>query len=144
MGGAVYVVELAVRLSVVSFREYIDSNSNKFDLFATITLFIVGVVWAYPYIHIDDETLRYFTILRLLRLLRLFAQLERFEFICQCIWRMINASKEAIGLLFGTMFTYSAIGMLLFGGLIYDGNADLDDTDYRDSNFEVLNFNDMG
>jgi len=140
----VYVCELLMRLSCVSFLEFWDDNSNKFDAMATITLFVIGVLWADPDIYISDTTLRYFTILRLLRLLRLLAQMERFAFICQCIWRMLLASKEAIGLLFACMYMYSAAGVMLFGGLIYDGNADLVETDYRDSNYDILNFNDFG
>merc|ERR1712178_312071 len=57
---------------------------------------------------------------------------------------MLMASKEAIGLLFGCMYVYAFLGVMLFGGLIYDGNKDLEGTDYRDSNYEILNFNDMG
>jgi hypothetical protein len=66
--------------------------------------------------------MRYFTILRLLRLVRLLAQVERFAFICTCIWKMMMASKEAIGLLFGILYVYATMGVMLFGGLIYDGN----------------------
>ena len=63
-------------------------SSNKFDLFATTVLFVVGVLWALPTVHVPPEALRYFSILRLLRLLRLLSQVERFGFICNCIWRM--------------------------------------------------------
>lgn len=140
----IYIFELILRLSCISFNEYWDDNSNKFDFAATMTLFVIGVLWADPDIYISDQTLRYFTILRLLRLLRLLASMDTFGFICQCIWRMLLASKEAIGLLFACMYVYSALGVMIFGGLIYDGNADLEGTDYRDSNYDILNFNDFG
>lgn len=54
------------------------------------------------------------------------------------------ASKEAVGLLFVCVYAYAYLGVILFGGLIYEGNPNLEDTDYRDSNFDILNFNDMG
>jgi len=47
-------------------------------------------------------------------------------------------------LLFACVYVYAYLGVILFGGLIYEGNSNLDDTDYRESNYEILNFNDMG
>jgi hypothetical protein len=139
-----YVFELLTRLTVIGWLEYWEENSNKFDFAVTVALFGVGVLWAIPFVYIPDEVLRYFTILRLLRLLRLLASLPQFSFICGCIWRMLMASKEAIGLLFGCMYLYAFAGVMLFGGLIYEGNEDLEGTDYRDSGYEILCFNDMG
>ena len=52
------------------------------------------------------------------------------------IWRMFLASSDAIGLLFGCLFIYAVAGVMLFGGLIFDGNDALDETDYRDSGYD--------
>ena len=168
--------ELGCKLCCVSWKEYWADAGNKMDCSATLILFAVGVLWADPTIYISDETMRYFTILRLLRLVRLLAQVstdesvqftkkrlfyrrftvnsfpsilsvislsnymlynppgdrnlshkspsqvERFAFICTCIWKMMMASKEAIGLLFGILYIYATLGVMMFGGLIYDGN----------------------
>mmetsp|Transcript_97632 Transcript_97632/g.279235 ORF Transcript_97632/g.279235 Transcript_97632/m.279235 type:complete len:464 (+) Transcript_97632:1339-2730(+) len=144
----VYMGELGCKLCCISWKEYWADAGNRMDCSATLILFAVGVLWADPTIYISDETMRYFTILRLLRLVRLLAQVERFAFICTCIWKMMMASKEAIGLLFGILYVYATMGVMLFGGLIYDGNEALspdgEDLDYRDSNYEILNFNDFG
>jgi len=137
-------VEIITRLSVISWAEFWDDASNKFDFFATVVLFIVGVLWAIPQVYISPDVLRYFTILRLLRLIRLLASLEKFQFIANCISRMFAASADAIGLIFGICVAYAYAGTMLFGGLIYDGNEDLADTDYKDSNYDILNFNDVG
>jgi hypothetical protein len=139
-----YVVELFLRLTVMGWLEYWEDTSNKFDFIVTVALFGVGVLWAIPFIYVADEVLRYFTILRLLRLLRLLASLPQFSFIMGCMWRMLIASKEAIGLLFGCMYLYAFAGVMMYGGLIYEGNEDLADTDYRDSGYDILCFNDMG
>lgn len=42
------------------------------------------------------------------------------------------------------VYIFATTGVMLFGGLVYDGNKDLDSTDYRDGNMEILNFNDLG
>ena len=49
---------------------------------------------------------------------------------------MFLASSDAIGLLFGCLFVYAVAGVMLFGGLIFDGNDALDETDYRDSGYD--------
>ena len=49
---------------------------------------------------------------------------------------MFLASADAIGLLFGCLFIYAVAGVMMFGGLIFDGNDALDDTDYRDSGYD--------
>ena len=49
---------------------------------------------------------------------------------------MFLASSDAIGLLFGCLFIYAVAGVMLFGGLIFDGNDALDETDYRDSGYD--------
>jgi len=139
----VYILELCLRLCVVPFIEYWSQASNQFDFFATITLFVAGLCWAIPQIYVPQDMLRFFLLLQMLRLLRLLNRVPQLTFIISCIVRMVRASQEAIGLLFGALFLYSFLGVLLFGGLIYDANEALDGTEYRKSNFEVLNFNDM-
>jgi len=138
-----YMCELCLRLCVVPFIEYWSQASNKFDFFATVTLFSAGVCWAAPQIYVPEEMLRFFLLLQMLRLLRLLSRVPQLTFIIGCMVRMMQASSEAIGLLFGVLYLYAFLGVLLFGGLIYDLNPALEGTDYRDSNFDVLNFNDM-
>ena len=41
------------------------------------------------------------------------------------------------------VFAWSGLGVQLYGGLIYSGNPDLDDSDLFDQNYDVLNFNDL-
>ena len=72
------------------------------------------------------------------------ADYERFSFIAKCIWRMMIASRDAIGLLFACCYLYAVLGVMLFGGLVYDDQTVLDGTDYRDGYMDVLNFNDHG
>ena len=44
-----------------------------------------------------------------------------------------------VGALYCAGAVWSALGVQLFGGLVYDGNPDLEDTDYLDSHYDVRN-----
>uniref|UniRef100_A0A7S2MR56 EF-hand domain-containing protein n=2 Tax=Octactis speculum TaxID=3111310 RepID=A0A7S2MR56_9STRA len=139
-----YVIEIMVRLSVISWEEVMSSTVSVFDFVTTAVLFTVGVLWAYPGIYVSSDILRLFSILRLLRLLRLLSKIERFQFICGCIWGMLCGSSEQMGLLFFALYAWAYTGVMVFGGLVYDNNELLDGTDYRDSGFDIFNFNDIG
>lgn len=55
---------------------------------------------------------------------------------------MLPASVGIIGILYAAGAAWATLGVQLYGGLIYDGNEALEDTDYLDAKYDVLNCND--
>ena len=139
-----YMFLLCCQLLVVPFDEFWLKTSNRWDTLVTVVLFAAAVFWALPFVDVSRELLHRLTILRLSRLVTLLNRVERFTLICECIARIVPASTGVVGLLFCAGSLWSAAGVQLFGGLVYDGNPDLDaDGDYLDSHYDVLNFNDF-
>ena len=123
--------------------EFWLSPANRFDCVVTVVLFAAAVFWAVPYITVSRATLHHLTILRLMRLLTFLTKIQRFKLIAGCIYRIVPASAGVVGLLFVAGSVWSALGVQCFGGLVYDGNPALAGSDYLDSNYDVLNFNDF-
>ncbi|KAJ1447854.1 hypothetical protein M885DRAFT_450891 [Pelagophyceae sp. CCMP2097] len=157
-----YIGALAVELTVKPFDEFWLTPSNRFDLVVSVTLFIAAVLWALPGVALDRRVVHSLTILRLLRLLNLVAAVPRFKLIATCkhprpargapetgddtckgIGRIVPASLGVVGLLYASAALWVSTGVQSFGGLIYDGNEALDGSDYLESHYEVLNFNDF-
>jgi hypothetical protein len=139
----VYMGMLCAALFVTPLDEYFLSAANKFDATVTIVLFAVALFWALPGTHVSRHTLHLLTILRLTRLLTSLNHVGRFKLIVSSIVRMVPASVGVIGILYCAGAAWSALGVQLLGGLIYEGNPALEDTDYLDAGYDVLNFNDF-
>ncbi|KAH8048749.1 hypothetical protein JL722_12373 [Aureococcus anophagefferens] len=71
------------------------------------------------------------------------ATVDRFRLICECVAKIVPAPTGAVGVLFCAGALWSGAGVQLFGGLVYDGNGALEGSDYLDSHYDVLNFNDF-
>ena len=102
-----------------------------------------SVYWASPLVGITADMLHYFTILRLLRLLALLGRLRAFRVIVASVANILAACAPVLGLIFCISFAWSAAGVALFGGRLYAGSPALDGTDYEDSDYYLLNFNDL-
>ena len=140
----VYAVELSLKLATIPFDKYWLEGANRFDFFVTNLLLVVSIVWVSPSIIIPQEALRYFTILRLLRLLELVKQTKRFNFIFTCLASMAQGCVPVILSVFVATAMFSILGGHLYGGLVYGTNPDLEDSGYFADNLDVLNFNDFG
>jgi two pore calcium channel protein len=119
------------------------NTANRFDLFVTVILLAVSVVWATPHIYVPQEALRYFTILRLLRLLELVKQTKRFSFISTCLANIAKGSTPVMLSVFAATAIFAILGSHIYGGLVYGTNPDLQESEYFKSNLDVLNFNDF-
>ena len=100
-------------------------------------LFLTALVWAAPGVHVSRETLHHLTILRLCRLVTRLRDVERFQLIVRCVAMIVPASIGVVGILYCAGAVWSALGVQLFGGLVYDGNPDLEGTDYLDSHYDA-------
>jgi two pore calcium channel protein len=140
-----YVGEVAVKLSVKSFAEYWKSGANQFDFWTTWLLLATSLL---PYLSAYDglDLSRYANILRLLRLVRILKklkQLEKVQLMILVVTRIVNAAGEILGLMAVSFFFFASLSVNLFGGLIYEGNPQLEGTEYAGKFWYVLNFNDM-
>mmetsp|Transcript_27697 Transcript_27697/g.83004 ORF Transcript_27697/g.83004 Transcript_27697/m.83004 type:complete len:746 (-) Transcript_27697:40-2277(-) len=137
-----YMALLSAQLLVVPFDEFWLSLRNRFDFVVTVLLFATAIVWVWPTVHVSRDTLHRLTILRLLRLVSKLELLPRYRIIGECVVNMLPASVGIIGILYAAGAAWATLGVQLYGGLIYDGNEALEDTDYLDAKYDVLNCND--
>lgn len=138
-----YASALALELLVTPFDEFWLHPANRFDFFVTLILLLVAIYWVSPFTSLSPDLLHYLVILRLLRLVNLIANLERFRFIGSCIAKIVPASGGVLGILFACASLWASFGVQFFGGLVYDYNPDLQGTDYIDAHYQILNFNDF-
>merc|ERR1719230_546912 len=89
---------------------------------------------------------RYMNVLRLLRLVRVIKQLKKIPkviFMVETITRLVTEAKDILTLLLVVMYFFTMLSVQLFGGLLYKSHPALQDSEYNEANFWVLNFNDF-
>ncbi|KAK3277934.1 hypothetical protein CYMTET_14094 [Cymbomonas tetramitiformis] len=123
---------------------YWRSYQNRFDAVVTIALFFAAVLVAV----LDDvssELLRYFAVLRQLRLLRLLAYVPAFKRLVASLRAVVLACVPLVMVVLLTIYVFAATGVLLFGGLMFPQNADLAEVSGFESGGAYVNsnFNDM-
>ncbi|GMI17234.1 hypothetical protein TrLO_g3296 [Triparma laevis f. longispina] len=138
-----YVLELIIILITTPWTKFTAFRSNLFDCFVTLLLFTASVVWAIPTINLSSDLLRYFSILRLLRLVELVKETDRFGFISDCIVSMSEGSLPSILTVFFATSLFNILGTQIYGGLIYADNEQLIDSEMFKNDMDVLNFNDF-
>jgi hypothetical protein len=138
----VYVAELGVKVTCIPWGRYWLYTTNRFDFIMTLVLVNISILWALPQVYISNETLRFFAILRLLRMLDLVAKLPRYEFFMECIVFLARGSKDVMLVLFISSSLWTTFGTQIYGGAIYAENEALKDSDMFKTNFDVYNFND--
>eukprot|EP00172_Hildenbrandia_rubra_P003690 Plantae.Rhodophyta-Hildenbrandia_rubra.ctg6189.p1 GENE.Plantae.Rhodophyta-Hildenbrandia_rubra.ctg6189~~Plantae.Rhodophyta-Hildenbrandia_rubra.ctg6189.p1 ORF type:complete len:775 (-),score=87.14 Plantae.Rhodophyta-Hildenbrandia_rubra.ctg6189:404-2728(-) len=146
----VYILESFLKISVETFWRYWRAASNKFDFIVSWLLFFASIYVVAPQTGENDPTIiRYFIILRLLRLLALLSNIQRFRNIANCFNVLLPASIPLFSAFFLVVLIFSVLGVHLFGGLIYLGNPALDPKNnilvdaYKSNDYFDLNFNDI-
>merc|ERR1719265_1594379 len=120
-----YAGEVFAKLSVWSFAEYWSNTANQFDFWTTWLLLSTCLL--------QGVLARYANLLRLLRLLRVLKQLKTLksvQFMIATITQLVITSKDILTLLGVVVFFFTALGVQLWGGLLYDGNSLLEGTEY--------------
>lgn len=141
-----YVGEVSVKLAVKSWGEYTASFANQFDFFTTWLLLCTSVLKYLPISSLKANLSRYANILRLLRLLRILKQLKRLtqvQFMIKVISRIVMCAGEVLELMGTFFFLFCNLAVNLFGGLLYEGNEALEESEYAEKHWYILNFNDM-
>jgi len=139
----IYLLEVWLKLCYWSWGEYWTSMDNRFDFFTTMIL--AGSGLAYFTTDVDSSMLRFFNLLRLVRMLKALNNIRAYREIWFIIERMIGTCRNVLAMNFLVIYLWSAAGVQLFGGKLYKDNPVLQgkDLDYFDSHFQVYNFNDM-
>eukprot|EP00451_Oxyrrhis_marina_P019561 CAMPEP_0204358682 /NCGR_PEP_ID=MMETSP0469-20131031/36697_1 /ASSEMBLY_ACC=CAM_ASM_000384 /TAXON_ID=2969 /ORGANISM="Oxyrrhis marina" /LENGTH=1570 /DNA_ID=CAMNT_0051346597 /DNA_START=15 /DNA_END=4727 /DNA_ORIENTATION=- len=141
-----YVVEFAILISAMSWAEYTSNSARLFDFVTTWLLFGVSMAYYLPFADVQGELMRYANMLRLLRLIRVIKSLKRLPkvaFMFKCVSTLLVSATDILQFLLVIVYVYAAIGCTLFGGLLYQGNDDLEGTEYNELKYFAFNFNDM-
>lgn len=145
----VYILEMALKVASQGFDRYWRDLGNRFD-FAVTWLLLFGAEYVlYPFSKNDPEVVRYLVLLRCLRLFSVLADIPRFRRIVQVFSTLIPASVPLFSFFFLSLYVFAAVGVELFGGLIYASNPALDPElhplvdPYVSNDYWDLNFNDV-
>jgi hypothetical protein len=129
-----------------SWGEYWCSVDNRFDFVSTAVLASSGTAFLMGYI--DNDTLRYINLLRILRLVKMLSNLPSFQGVMATIFKMVQTCRDVFIMNALVIYIFAAIGQQFYGGEFYSSNPKLaaaggKSLGYFDSNYHVFNFNDM-
>jgi len=137
----IYFGEVSIKLSVISWEDYWAISSNKFDFFSTFLLLTTSIIE----LMFAGNLSTYANMLRLLRLLRVIKNVKNIQsvqFLVKTIANLLLTAKEMVILLGVVVFFFSMLSVQVFGGELYEGNKKLEETEYHEQKWHVLNFND--
>ena len=144
----IYTIEVIIKVTVMSWRRYIESQRNVFDFTITVLAIISSVIVYYPNEFSDSRIIRMIVMARVLRLVRLLTAVKRFQLIGAISAEILPDAVPVIVLLFLIMYFFATIGVHLYGGLITrDPSNRLSylvlGTDFSENDYWANNFNDM-
>lgn len=140
----IYLTECGLKLCVWSWQEYTELWANTFDFVTTWLLLGSSVLEEVA--GGTGGVKRYMNVLRLLRLVRVIKQLKKIPqviFMVSTIIRLVTEAKDILTLLLVVMYFFTMLSVQLFGGLLYKSNPALQESEYKEAGFWVLNFNDF-
>jgi len=140
----VYLTECGLKLCVWSWAEYHSATANTFDFITTWLLLGSSVLEAEA--GSIGSIKRYMNVLRLLRLVRVIKQLKKIPqviFMVSTITQLVGEAKHILTLLLVVIYFFTMLSVQLFGGLLYKTNPALQESEYKEADFWVLNFNDF-
>jgi len=143
----IYVMEVGLKLCVYHWSFYWSFRSNQFDFITTWLLLASASLEELADTASGANVKRYMNILRLLRLLRVLKQLKslrKVQLMVETICNLVSASKHIMTLLGVVTFFFSMLSVQLWGGILYQSNPLLEETEYKEKGLFVLNFNDFG
>lgn len=145
----VYLGEVVLRLMASGWRVYWRQFGNRFDLCVVLLLLSSTLYVVMDPLEQSTPTVRVFILLRLLRLLSLVADISHFRLLGRTVCVAGAVSLPLLTLLFLCIFSFSSLGVQLFGGLLWTGNPALDPevhpsvSAFVANQYMALNFNDV-
>ncbi|KAG7339291.1 ion transport protein [Nitzschia inconspicua] len=146
---AVYILEIIVKVLVDGWKKYSESPRNVFDFSVTLLAVFATLYVYYPNAYSDSRLIRFIVMARVLRLTRLLFTYKAFEMVGIISVDIIPAASNVILILLFLMYFFSALGSLLYGGLITRDPDNplsyilLEANDFVDNAYWANNFNDM-
>ncbi|TMW62135.1 hypothetical protein Poli38472_009628 [Pythium oligandrum] len=140
----IYLVEMFLKVYTFTLSGYFARRKNIYDCFVTLVIFIAEISIRVNYSDSTDlQANRIVLFLRFLRCLRLLVALQSFSVMFNVVVRLLPAFTTLYGMMGIVMMEYAAIGMLLFGGKLAEGDPRLAETAYGKANYYSNNFNDF-
>lgn len=144
----VYVIEMTSKILVLGWKQYSASLRNLFDGFITVLAVGSMIFVYYPNRYNNAHLVRFVVMTRVVRVFRLFMAYKPFTVISRTFVGVLPAAGRVALLLFCVVYIFSAIGMMLFGGLITRDPKNqmsymLKGTDFANSFYWANNFNDL-
>eukprot|EP00405_Crypthecodinium_cohnii_P042489 CAMPEP_0206558544 /NCGR_PEP_ID=MMETSP0325_2-20121206/19820_1 /ASSEMBLY_ACC=CAM_ASM_000347 /TAXON_ID=2866 /ORGANISM="Crypthecodinium cohnii, Strain Seligo" /LENGTH=682 /DNA_ID=CAMNT_0054059791 /DNA_START=60 /DNA_END=2108 /DNA_ORIENTATION=+ len=138
-----YLADVLLRLSVISFPSYWASPGNRFDFIVSWTLFIAGSCTFLPQLAHLRPVLTYLSVFRVLRILRLVRNIKRFQTLVACLRNLWLIAGDLLLMVAITVLTFAMVGYRCFGGLLYTKNPALQGSNLVQEGYIMWNFNDM-
>jgi len=139
----VFFVEMFLKIYSFGPRNYWKKNWNKFDCLIVITSLFDLILNA----TIEDlgfGLLKFLLLIRVLRLLRLFGRLERFNVIMTTIFQLVVPLINLFAALAVVSYVFAVIGMLVWAGKMTPLNPALNNTEYAELEYWGNSFNNYG
>jgi len=127
----VYLIEVGLNISALSFRDYWAKTHNRFDFVISWFLFLADVgkiitsrtggTIGFGDIQLSHEfktMLPYLNILRVLRLVKLLERIPSFEKMSSCVFLLVTISSDMFALITLTLTFFAVIGVQSTGGRI--------------------------
>lgn len=144
-----YVVEASLKIIVNGWRGYIETPRNAWDFFITVLVVLSSVYVYYPNAYNNHDLIEFVAMMRVLRLTRILFRLNRFRIFGLVSLEIIPAAKNVFLVLLFIAYSFTTIGLLVFGGKITRdpsnevSNLLLEANDWVESNYWSNSFNDM-
>ncbi|KAJ9686327.1 hypothetical protein PVL29_015294 [Vitis rotundifolia] len=144
--GWIYVLEMALKVFAFGFKNYWKDDQNRFDFFIT-WIIVIGetVTFVAPSslsFLSNGEWIRYLLLARMLRLVRLLMRVKQYRAFIATFLNLIPSLMPYLGTIFCVLCMYCSLGVQIFGGIVNDGNSNLEGTDLEESDYLLFNFND--
>eukprot|EP01091_Cochliopodium_minus_P012193 TRINITY_DN3640_c0_g1_i1.p1 TRINITY_DN3640_c0_g1~~TRINITY_DN3640_c0_g1_i1.p1 ORF type:complete len:720 (+),score=129.50 TRINITY_DN3640_c0_g1_i1:31-2190(+) len=136
-----YLFEVFSKILAMGWVKFNNDFTNQCDL--VIVLICFGLEIAFSSFIPSSHNVRILIISRLLRVIRLLYQIETYRFLMIALARTFPLFSSLI-ILWGINISFFCfVGMVAFGGRIFEGNVDLQTGPFVGSNYFCYNFNDF-
>lgn len=144
----IYCLEISGKILVYGWKRFAESNRNLFDMVVTLLAVFATAYVYYPNNYNNSVLIRFVVMARVLRLARLLVVVAPFQMLARVGMSVLARAINVITLLFCIAYTFSSIGVLVFGGRITRDPFNQDSHNIMGSLFQVdhywaNNFNDM-
>ena len=140
---SVYVAHVLLLILVGGMKNFVSKKSNLFDLVVSTMQFVTALSVTNQEYENHDRFVSVILLLRLLRGFRILFRIERYKVVFDAFMLLLVDAGELLGMMLTAIFLlYGAIGVQLFGGLIWEGNPALHNTTFEASGYGPNNFND--